>query len=222
MKKTTFTTTRRIIRRLADNESPAAVARIYDVPQSTVYGIQAREAPAIATVRAALVANADAEHILNRDEIRRLLTITGLSLVADDPESRHPDAMRAIQELNKVDSNYEAPKIAAQSSQRDKSALALAQSPLFREFLTQEAAILRAGKIIDIESDQPPAEPLPAIPRPAISQADRERQDAEDREFAALMGDGDADYVPDAPAPEGSSKRAACVTLYEPTPEDLR
>ena len=36
------------------------------------------------------------------------------------------------------------------------------------------------------------------------------------------MGDECADYVPDAPAPEGSSKRAACVTLYEPTAPDLR
>ena len=82
---------------------------------------------------------------------------------------------------------------------------------------------MRAGKIIDLDPadalEQPTA---PAIPRPAISQQDRERQEAEDREFAALMGDGDADYIPDAPAPEGSSKRTATVTLYEPTPDDLR
>lgn len=220
--KPTETKKRRVIRLLADSRTLQATADLVGLPRSTVESIAVREKPAIATVRRALVANADAEHILNRDEIRRLLTITGISLVSDDPDARHPDAMRAIQELNKVDSNYEAPKVAAQSSQRDKSALALASSPLFSEFLRQEAAILKAGKIIDLESTPPPAEPPPAIPRPSISAEDRERQEAEDREFAALMGDEIADYVPDAPAPAGSSKRAACTTLYAPTAPDLR
>ena len=216
----TQTTKRRIIRKIADRVPAATIADQYGLTKHAVVSIAARNAPEVASVRKALVANADAEHILNRDEIRRLLTITGLTLVDEEP---HPDAMRAIQELNKVDSNYEAPKVAAQSSQRDKSALALASSPLFSEFLRQEAAILKAGKIIDIDTgDAPDAPTAPAIPRPAISQADRERQEAEDREFAALMGDGDADYIPDAPAPEGASKRAACVTLYDPTPDDLR
>ena len=72
-----------------------------------------------------------------------------------------------------------------------------------------------------MDGDSPAPEPLPAIPRPAISQEDRERQEAEDREFAALMGD-DAEYQPDQPAPAGSSKRSACTTLYAPTAPDLR
>lgn len=210
---------KRIIRLLADKIPMAQIAERHGVTKHAVVSIAARNAPEVARVRQALVANADAEHILNRDEIRRLLTITGLTLVDEEP---HPDAMRAIQELNKVDSNYEAPKVAAQSSQRDKSALALASSPLFSEFLRQEAAILKAGKIIDMDGGDAPKLDPPTIARPAISQEDRERQDAEDAEFAALMGDGDADYVPDAPARAGSSKRAATVTLYEPLGDDLR
>ena len=218
----TQTTKRRIIRKIADRVPAATIADQYGLTRHAVVSIATRNAPEVATVRRALVANADAEHILSRDEVLRIHTLVGLTAIEPDPEARHPDSHRSLAEIAKIQSYYEAPKVAAQSSQRDKSALALAQSPLFSEFLRQEAAILKAGKIIDLESDQTPAEPLPAIPRPSITAEDRERQEAEDREFAALMGDETADYIPDAPAPEGSSKRAATVTLYEPTAPDLR
>lgn len=215
--------TRRVIRLLADRKPAREIAQRVGISQASVYTVATHQGPAIATVRRALVANADAEHILSRDEVLRIHTLVGLTAIERDPEARHPDSHRSLAEIAKIQSYYEAPKVAQQSSQRDKSALALASSPLFREFLSQEAAILKAGKIIEMDTgDAPDAPTAPAIPRPSISAEDRERQEAEDREFAALMGDETADYIPDAPSPEGSSKRAATVTLYDPTPDDLR
>lgn len=243
MLKVNSKVTRRVVRLLADGSTRPAIAALTAIPESTVRAIAVRSSTTaeVAKVRKALVASADEEHILSRNEIRRALTIAVLTPVTEleregnewliqehstDPlggvKIKGISKLGALQELNKIDSNYEAPKIAQQSSQRDKSALALASSSLFQEFLQQEARILKAGKIIDLDGDPAPELDTPAIARPAISQQDRERQEAEDREFAALMGDGDAEYVPDQPAAPGSSKRSACTTLYEPVGDDLR
>jgi len=243
MLKVNSKVTRRVVRLLADGSTRPAIAALTALPESAVRAIAVRSSTAaeVAKVRAALIADSDEAHILSRNEIRRALTIAVLTPVTEleregnewliqehstDPlggvKIKGISKLGALQELNKIDSNYDAPKVAgAASSQRDASALALASSSLFQEFLQQEARILRAGKIIEMDGDSPAPEPLPAIPRPAISQEERERQAAEDREFSALMGD-DADYIPDAPAPAGSSKRAATVTLYEPIADDLR
>jgi len=217
MNKTTVRTTRRVIRLAAEGTAPIAISKATGLAVSTVLAIREREKPAIATVRKEMVANADADHILSRNEVLRIHSVVGLSAIESDPEARHPDSHKSLVELSKLQSYYEAPKTGDAGSTRDAQALALANSPLFQDYLRQEAAVLRAGKIIDIE-DTLGQTPPPAIPRPEISAEDRERQEAEDRAYAELMGmDYEPVHVPDAPAVAGASKRAACVTLYEPT-----
>lgn len=169
----------------------------------------------VAAKRKALVALADEEHILNRQEIRRLLTQTALEGLAEHSEVvTVPDGLKAVAELSKLDGHY-TPE---QGADRLETGRALAHKvmlsdPAFAEFLRDEAAVInaRSGRVVEIQEAAAEVATRQLSPDD-IAERDRLAKE-EDEAMALILGDADpafdGGYVP-----EGSSKRELTINLH--------
>ena len=169
----------------------------------------------VAAKRKELVALADDAHILNRQEIRRLLSMTALEGLADKSDLvAIPDALKAVSELNKMDGHY-TPE---QGQDRLETGRALAHKvmlsdPAFAEFLRDEAAVInaRSGRVVEIQ--EAAAEVATRTLSPAeIAERDRLAKE-EDEAMALILGDADPDFD-GGYVPEGSSKRELTINLH--------
>lgn len=171
--------------------------------------------PKIAAKRKALVENADEEHILNRQEIRRLLSMTALEGLADKSDLvAIPDALKAVSELNKMDGHY-TPE---QGQDRLETGRALAHKvmlsdPAFAEFLRDEAAVInaRSGRVHEIQEAAAEVATRQLSPED-IAERDRLAKE-EDEAMSILLGDADPDFD-GGYVPEGSTKREMTINLH--------
>ncbi len=156
--------------------------------------------------RKALIDNATDEFILNRNEIRRALTLAVVTpvselekegnewLVQEKTVTDGPNGtttkikglpkLGALQELAKLDGHYEAEKAPVQSMARyddEYIQRQLAASPEFQEYLREEAALeaARLGRVIEIAAIE--------VPPPRRSQEELEVGLTEDEEYEKMM-----------------------------------
>ena len=169
----------------------------------------------VAAKRKALVEHADEEHILNRNEIRRLLSTVALEGLAEHSELvAIPDGLKAVAELNKMDGHYTPD----QGGDRLEQGRALAHKvmlsdPAFAEFLRDEAAVInaRSGRVVEIQEAAAEVATRQLSPED-IAERDRLAKE-EDEAMSILLGDADPDFD-GGYVPEGSTKREMTINLH--------
>ena len=207
----------RVIALAAEGNGPLAISRQLPVTFTQAKNLMYRRdiAPVVQAKRKALVENADEEHILNRQEIRRLLSMTALEGLADKSDLvAIPDALKAVSELNKMDGHY-TPE---QGADRLETGRALAHKvmlsdPAFAEFLRDEAAVInaRSGRVVEIQEAAAEVATRQLSPED-IAERDRLAKE-EDEAMSILLGDADPDFD-GGYVPEGSTKREMTINLH--------
>ena len=202
---------------LADGYGPTHIARTLPVTFNQAHRIayNSKDSAEPKKMRKALVENATEEHILNRQEIRRLLSQVALEGLAEHSEVvTVPDGLKAVAELSKLDGHYTPD----QGGDRLEQGRALAHKimlsdPAFAEFLRDEAAVInaKAGRVIEIQEAAAEVATRTLSPED-IAERDRLAKE-EDEAMSILLGDADpafdGGYVP-----EGSTKREMTINLH--------
>ena len=159
--------------------------------------------------RKALVENSTEDFILNRNEIRRALTLAVVTpvskledegnewLIQEKTVTEGPNGtsvkikglpkLGALQELAKLDGHYEAEKAPVKALTRyddEYIQRQLAASPEFQEYLREEAALeaARLGRVIEIAAIE--------VPPPRRTQEEMDAALAADEEFQKLLEEG--------------------------------
>ena len=202
----------------AEGHGPTHIARMLPVTfhQAVRVIYKSKDSPDIPRMRKELVANSTEEFILSRNEIRRLLSTTALEGLQSTGSEliEVGEALKAVQELNKMDGHY-TPE---QGADRLETGRALAHKvmlsdPAFAEFLRDEAAVINAksGRVHEIQEAAAEVATRQLSPEDI---AERERlAKEEDEAMELILGDEepafDGGYIP-----EGSSKRELTINLH--------